>query len=172
MNEILQLIGGTLGVIAFFWKLWDSFHSYIYLDLEVSQIQELAGFLTAKTTIENKGLWPKSLEYAFLLISKEEENPQAIAKQLIEIERKKRKLSDKLTFEQVKPEKPIYTESGNALIPLPFFYSEQTSIGDEKLTCRSSIDISKFEKGIPYSVRFTIFGRGRVRSTQDLFILK
>jgi hypothetical protein len=169
MNETLQLVGGVLGVIAFFWKVWDSFNSYIYLHLELSQDKD--GFLTAKTTIENKGLWSKSLDYAFLLIGREEENPQIIAKELIELERKNRKLSDELPFEQIKPRKPIYTESGRALIPLPFFYSEQSNIGDEKLTCRSSIDTSKFEKGVPYSVRFTIFGRGRVRSTQDLFIL-
>jgi hypothetical protein len=169
MNETLQLVGGVLGIIAFLWKVWDSFNSYIYLDLQVSQ--DTDGFVTAKTTIENKGLWSKPLDYAFLLIGKEEENPQTIAKELLEIERKKRKLSDELPFEQIKPRNPIYTEAGRALIPLSFFYSEQSSIGDEKLTCRTSIDTSKFEKGIPYSVRFTIFGRGRVRSTQDLFIL-
>ena len=170
MNEILQLIGGVLGVIAFFWKVWDSFNSYIYLDLEVSQ--DITGFLTAKTTVENKGLWPKPLEYAFLLIGKETEKTQTVAKEIAEIERKKVKTSDKLTLEQIKPSKPIYTDSGSALIPLPFFFSEQTRIGDEKLTCKSSIDKSRFEKGIPYFVQFVIFGRGRIRSTQDLFILK
>jgi hypothetical protein len=170
MSEALQLIGGVLGVLAFFWKVWDSFNSYIHLDLEVSQ--DMTGLLTAKTTIENKGLWPKPLDYAFLLISKEEESPQKVVKEIINTEIKNLKTSGKLTLEQFKPSKPIYVESGRALIPLPFFYVEQTNIGDEKLTCRTSIDTSKFEKGIPYSVRFNILGRGRIRSTQDLFILK
>lgn len=170
--DIVGLIGGFLGIIAFVWRIIDELQSYLHLALHV-EANDQKGIVTALTTVENRGSRRKNLDYALLLIGPEAESPLKTGREIamfigsnIEIS------STNDLVEHLRFNEPIYTDTGRAVIPLPFFYSEQVRIADETLTYKTLIDPSKMKKGESYAVRFFIEDEKRLhRSTQDLFVL-
>ena len=52
--DVLAACGGTLGVIAFLWRVWDEFGSYLYLGLEVKT--DVPGYAVVVARVENSGL--------------------------------------------------------------------------------------------------------------------
>ena len=162
-----KLIGGILGIIAFLWKIWDVVSSYLHISVQVSKTENMA---SVKTQVQNKSLRGKSLTKALLLIGPENEDPLETANYI------SKEIGQGIDFEYtndiefLQARVPIYSDNKRALVPLPFFYSEQVRVADESLTYRASLDLSKLEKNLHYSVRFFIFGKNRLhRSTQDLF---
>lgn len=170
--DIVGLIGGLLGIIAFLWRVTDQFQSYLHLALHV-KYDKGSGIVTALATVENKGTRRKNLDYALLLIGPELESPIKTAQEIAVVEGIDVQISSTNdVVEYLRRDKPIYTDTGRALIPLPFFYSEQVRIADETLTYKTLIDQAKMKKGEPYAVRFFIAEKRRLhRSTQDLFVL-
>lgn len=170
MFEALKIIGASLGVIAFAWKVWDSFASYLHIYLEKPQLERNSVTISAR--IENRSLFDKKVTYAILLIGPEHEDTVTTARMIASRLGHQAQIHYTNDIESLITDKPVYEDQGRALIPLPFFYLEQIAIGDEDLSYRTYLPISKFEPDIPYSVRFFIFGRRRLhRSTQDGFII-
>lgn len=169
--EWLGIIGGLLGILAFLWKVWDSATSYLHISVEVLKADAV---ISVKTVVENKGLVPKSLDYAAILIGPENENPVETAKSIAKHIGGDIILKHTNDIEKLRVTAPIYCDGERALIPLPFFYSEQVRIADEMLTYSSPISLDKLQcnGSMPYSVRFFIFGRNRLhRSSQDLMLV-
>jgi hypothetical protein len=169
--EAAKVLGAVAGATAFGWKVYDEFGNYIHISLKVEQSQ---GTLSALATVENKGNRPKRIAYSFLLIGPYGESPVETG----------RKIADGISFESgfvikytnhlrnLAVGEPRYAADGRAIVPLPFFYSEQTNIADEELSYRAIFDRAHFTLGSAYSVRFYIFGKWRLhRSTHDGFVL-
>jgi hypothetical protein len=170
MEEAIKLIGGILGIVAFSWKIIDEFGSYLRIAVKAEKDNQ--GILTALATVENKGIRRKKITYALVLVGPESENPVKTAAMLATEASSGAQINYTNDIEHLKTDKPVFADEGRAIIPLPFFYSEQVAIGDEQLTYRCFIDTKNMQKGKPYSIRFFVFGKGRLhRSTQDMFVL-
>lgn len=170
MLQTLQTIGAILGIVAFFWKVWDLFQSYLVIKLTVAKDER--GNFTAQMSVENRSLQSKAVDNALLLICPEDTSPiDAYNEILAELGKNGRIRSTRGIAVNVM-EKRFYTKSGNALIPLPFFYSDQGKLGDECRTYRVPIDVDKLTAGARYSVYFLLWATGRLhRVTHDLFVV-
>ena len=89
MNDTLAIFGaiaGAFGAVtgtaALVWRIVDEFGSFLRISLQVEPPK--AGWATALTTIENKGIRPKKITYAILLVGPESESPLETAKFLAE----------------------------------------------------------------------------------------
>jgi hypothetical protein len=168
--ETAKVIGAIAGVIALGWKVYDEFGNYIHISIEVEQSE---GAVSALSTVENKGNRPKKINYAFLLIGPHDESPIETGRKLCERLSLASGLPIKYTnhLRHLIANEPTYADGGRALIPLPFFYSENVDIADERLNYRVVLDASQFKAGAAYSVRFYIFNDKRLhRSTHDAFV--
>lgn len=168
MLEALKIVGALLGIFAFGWKVWDIFSSYLYISLSVNVTDNEC--ISALTTVENKSPLAKRIDNAVLLIGPESESP--IETFNLIFKHSKFDFTVKSTNDIVanRLDGPTYGPDGRVLIPLPFYYSENVAIGDERLSYRSPIDVGAIEAGKPYSVRFFVSTQGRLhRSTHDCF---
>ena len=128
------------------------------------------GWASVLTTVENKGSRPKSITYSLLLVGPEEEDPVETANKIASEAGLGICLKYTNDLAHIKIARSLYGHE-RALIPIPFYYRENISIGDEVLTYRASIDARKLARNVPYSVRFYLFESGRLhRSTHDSFI--
>jgi hypothetical protein len=172
LAEWLKVLGGIAGLIALVWRFVDEFGAYLRISVEVSGVAE--GRTTVLVTIDNKGNRPKEISYACLLLGPESERPIETANILVPgTQYKEKQHKEKLTvtneIQFLRAESPVYID-GRALIPLPFFYSENVDIADETLTYRSPIDAERLAPNSFYAARFYVFAENRLhRSTQDCF---
>lgn len=165
----IKLIGGLAGLIALGWKVFEEMKTYLRIKVEAKKDGDNYSVLTE---IENANkISSKVIENAFLLISPERgdliQAGQRIASEL----KINHVINSTNDFEYLTTDSSIYVDNKFAFIPLNFYYSENVDIADEKLTYRSYIDKTRFDKG-QYSVRFYIYGEKRLhRSTQDLIVI-
>jgi hypothetical protein len=170
--EIVKILGGVAGIVALVWRFIDEFGTWIRISVKVSGLSD--GWISALTMADNKGNRPKPIEFACLLVGPEDENPVETATTLATTLDLKVLINHTNDIEMLKNAScvPFYS-NGRALLPLPFYYSENIDIADETLTYRAPIDTSKLNPGVAYSVRFFIFLKGRLhRSTHDSFFNK
>ena len=167
-TTVYSMIGATLGIAAFLWKLRDLFKSYLHIDLSVEE--DNYGHLSAKTVVQNKHLKIKNIDNAVLLIGPENEEPETTYNQLVKNLREDAKVCSSRGIAVNKYEETLYGEEGRMLIPLPFYYRERGLLEDEEVSCRVQIDTSRLNENSKYSVRFYLWGTGRVhRVTHDSF---
>lgn len=161
IGALVGTIPGTLAVILI---LRDRRKSYLHFALRVDLNEN--GFLSAMTEVENKNITNKPLSNALLLVGPEHESPIETMNQLNFV------INYTNDIVKFKIHNAITGPQGRALIPLPFFYSENVRIADEKVSYRAPIDTRYILRGIPYSVRFFISTPERPhRSTHDSFVL-
>ena len=165
VTTIIAIIGGTLGIISFIWKVIEARLQYLYINLDLSVVE---GFVLAATIVENKGSQGKKIENAIMLVGPEHECPVETANLLLpdsDIE-----CTNDLEF--VKIDKAKYDDAGRAVIPVTFYFNENVNIADERIGYEVPIDTDKVASGVPYAVRFFIFGEKKLhRSTQKTFII-
>lgn len=157
-------IAAIPGTAALFWRVLDLYRSYLHITLRIDLKDDR--FLTAKTTVENKSISKKQLSNALLLVGPEHEDPIETMSQL--------NLAVDYTNDIVKFKicNAITGQKGRSLIPIPFFYSENIQISDEKPSYCVPINTRDIPRGVPYSVRFFISAPERLhRSTHDSFVL-
>lgn len=171
MNEIgewIKLLGGLAGLAALAWRLLDEFGSYVRIAVKAEASKD--GWVTVLTTVDNKGNRAKDLSYAFLLLGPENESPVESANVIAKKVKYDGILRYTNDFYVLGLDSEVYAD-GRAFIPLTFFYSENIRVGDETLTYRVPIDVRQLNAGVPYSVRFFVFPKGRLhRSTHDCFV--
>jgi hypothetical protein len=167
--DIIQSVGVFFGVVAFLWKVADVFRSYIHIGL----ILENGGAskLLAKVTVENKGVTSKKIENALLLIGPNAESPITTFNTTRSVLGPYSAVNSTNEISVQKFSADIYDGNGRAVIPLPFFYSENIGIADENPACTAPIDLSYFPKPGVYAVRLFVTGQGRLhRTTHDAFV--
>ena len=161
LGAILGSVGAILGSIAFAWRVFDEFGSFLRISLKVEAPKD--GWTTALTTIDNKGRLKKKISYAILLIGPESESPMQTAQMLARQEGYSGLLENTNDLEGFIVTNPVTSED-RMLIPLLFYYSENVRIADETLTYRVPINIEAFAPASPYAVRFYVFpARGERR---------
>jgi hypothetical protein len=173
MEDILKSAGAILGVIAFLWKVWDEYASFLRISLQSGASK--GRFASVTSCVSNPGLRAKKIYFAFLLVSPEAESPLQTANAILAATGATEQLNctnDLLKLKDILANTgPIIAKYHGALIPLPFFYSEQLRIGDETLSYSTPIDTKFLKKGVPYSVRLFVFPLRRLhRSTQALLV--
>ena len=125
-----------------------------------------------RVSIENRTPLPKRVDNALLLVGPETECPIKTANDISSHLGISTRISGTDSIEGFCFDDPVYTGGGQAIIPLPFFYDEQDTIGDENLSYRCTIESVQFETNVPYAIRFFIFGENRLcRSTHESFII-
>jgi len=185
-SRILQFSGLLITTLGFLYTIYEfkiASYQYFdekkrslenYLDLELNVTQNLS-YYSVKTRVLNKSGVDKRIYYAFLLLTKQDENIITKINSLLNT-------SFFYTNDFVNLNKllghNIIKSTDTAIIPLPFYYSENISIGNESPQYTFTFDnnIWKLKKGI-YSVRFFIFpGLDEVhqlhRSTVDSLVVE
>src|ERR1035441_9311903 len=71
--DVLAVVGGSLGILTFLWRVWDEFGSYLSLGIEIRT--EVPGYAVAVVKVENSGLRKKRVSAAFLLVGPFNEKP-------------------------------------------------------------------------------------------------
>jgi hypothetical protein len=137
--ELIKIVGGLAGVIALVWRVFDEFGSYLRISVKVEGPKN--GWVTALTTVENGGNRAKDLTYAFLLLGPESEDPVKTATFIAQAAGYSGPLKFTNDLEAVRLPSPTYVD-GRAMIPLPFYFSENVAIVDETLTYRVPIVVS------------------------------
>lgn len=170
---MLAFLGAFLGAItapiALVLRIRDEFGAFLRIGLEVEAPSH--GWTTALTTIENKGYRHKHLSYAILLVGPESENPIETARLLASKAGHSKPINCTNDFEFFVVPKPVFA-GDRAIIPLPFYFSENIWISDETITYRAPINVENFAPAIPYAVRFYVFAADRLhRSIQDAFFI-
>lgn len=152
--EVLAVGGGILGIITFLWRVWDEFGSYLFLGMEIRT--DVPGYAVVVAKLENSGRRNKNLSAAYLLVGPYAENPVwtynkiATSAGLAEA----RYTND---IVRSKASSTLVIDEGiRQLIPLPFFTSENVSVGDEKLACSVPIKLEAAHYTGPYSVRLLV----------------
>jgi hypothetical protein len=75
--EVIKTLGGIAGIVALVWRGWDEFGSHLRISIKVDGPQN--GWVTALTTVDNKGNRAKDISYAFLLIGPESEHLRSLS---------------------------------------------------------------------------------------------
>lgn len=165
LATIITIIGSTLGIIVFIRKAIVPRLQYLYINLELSVVE---GFVLAATIVENKGSQGKKIENAIILVGPEHECLVKTANLLLpdsDI-----KYTNDLEFVEIDEAK--YDDAGRAVIPVTFYFNENVNIADERIGYDVPINTDKVANGVPYAVRFFIFGEKKLhRSTQKTFII-
>lgn len=172
--DVLSAVGGILGGISFFWRIWDEFGSYLILDLEIKT--DVPGYAVAVATVENTRQRTKALNAAFLLIGPFDEDPVTTYN---EIAASADLVAARFTNDILSADvsrQIVIDEGRRQLIPLTFFTSENVSIGDERLHCCVPIKLAAAHYSGPHSVRLLISGDSRWfrrlhRSVHDVILV-
>jgi hypothetical protein len=182
-DELLKTVGSLAGIIAFVWRVFDEFGSYLRISLDISEPKD--DWVTVLCTVDNKGTRLKDLEWALLLIGPESESPVLTANTLLSASGSSKRieyLSELLSIKNDCPSDGLFCNC-RRLLPLSFFYSENIAIADETLTYRSPLNINDLPSNVAFSVRLIVFptqtsflsrmtGRRRLhRSTHSCFIM-
>lgn len=177
MLELLKISGSILGILAFLWKVSDSFSSYLHISIDIKEVNPERALIKLqvdnRTFIQFIPCIEKKIDNALLLIGPESENPLETFNQISKERNLNKCVKSTNEISEYCPDSAIYSKNGRAIIPLPYFYSENIRIADENPTYTAAIELQYFEKNKTYSVRFFISTKSRLhRSTQDCFFVR
>jgi hypothetical protein len=165
----VAILGAVTGTIALGWRVIDEFGSFLRIGLKVEEPKD--SWTTILTTVDNKGIRPKKISYAVILIGPEAENPIESARILAKKVGHEKTINYTNDLEEFVITSTVI-EGDRLIIPVPFYYLESVDIADETITYRVPLNIDALTKGVPLAVRFFVFASGRLhRSTQDSFIV-
>jgi len=124
-----------------------------------------------KTTVENKSLTAKRIDYAILLVGPESEPPVDTFNKMA-LGLKKDKIGELDDLQDRKVETCVVDSEGRALVPLGFYYIENIDIADERVSYTYPLKVTSLRRGVPYAVRFFVFGESQLhRSTQAVVLI-
>ena len=167
--EFFKILGASLGILAFVWKIYDVLSSYLYIGIDVGEKSD--NYQIIKTKVENRAMKTKEIDNAVLLVGPEDEDPRQTYNKLMGFERSDDQVKSTNAIAENKLEEQVEDNKGRIVMPLPFYYDENVQIGDEVVNYCVPIDTKNMQDGTPYSARFFIWAAGRYhRSTQVCFI--
>jgi hypothetical protein len=164
MSNIFVLIGSILGFVSFAWRVVELITSHVAIDISVDPISGVNDrkHTTALVTIDNTGGTTRRIHYAAILIAPPKERVQVAIKKFVD---QLGQGSPARYFDPgrspllyFRPDESQITEDGtHLLIPIPFFYQEQFTIGNEKISARLPIDTDSLAGDRFYNVYLMIF---------------
>jgi hypothetical protein len=167
--DIAKTLGGIAGIAALGWRFVEESTGYLHIALKIDGPAEESNRVTALTTIENKRTRKMKMSNTLLLVSPEAMSPIEASRIVARTSGYSGQLDYTNDIEKLRLDNPVYVD-GCAVIPLHFYFSENVRVGNEMLTYRAPVDVSRLLLDTEYSVRFYIFGERRLhRSVQDGF---
>jgi hypothetical protein len=140
------MLGAAAGIAAFLWTVaWQSNRAITH-GVELGFAVRLENsHVIADMTVENKEDTRKKLDYAALVFTPSEEPFVSAARELASC-------AHASNFDASTPAMALITlprpdgklQCGNDLIePVPFLYAEQQDIGNERIGCQMSVEVSE-----------------------------
>jgi hypothetical protein len=146
-------------VIALAIQLRDRLSSYLKLTVSIER-RDPGTVVT--TCVENSSPRPRRMTKIFLLLGPEEENPVESFNALMTANGQDRRACCAIDFEDCNlPTRFTDREHQRLLVPLDYYIEENPEVGDESLSCQTSILDSELGPGRSYGVRFYVFGHKR-----------
>lgn len=166
---LVKIIGGLSGIVALTWKLLELSNAYLKIKVETKYQQ---GAYLVQTMVNNHSrFFAKEISNSFVIISPDNMDIITAGKSISNHLSNHTNLNSTNLFTIFRPVNPVYLNNQIAIIPLPFYYSENIRIGDEKLNFSVQVEQTKLAAGT-YYVRFFVFHEKRYhRSTQDILII-
>ncbi len=174
LGQILTIIGAAAGIAAFLWTAGWQWNRALTSSVQIGLILNThdPAHVVADMTVENKGDTRKRIDYAALVFTPHDQPFASATQELTSCKQGPAAFSGNDPIMAVlslpRPENTLSC-NGSLNEPHPFLYKEQQDIGDEKVGCQASVDISKLEPDKQYDVRFIVFQASGFRSTQALF---
>jgi hypothetical protein len=179
MRDFGIIAGFLFGFVALGWRIFDVAKSYLTSEIEAS-VFNLG--VNIKVTVENKGFRSKAIKKVFILISTSNNISSKTIESLVNTKGFELSISSINDLNQIEVdhfEEGCFDSVGNGTVSLPFFYKENVSIADEKLTYSIFIQKNNFpSEGVPYFVRLFVFPKNgwfssRLhRTNQTLFVIE
>jgi hypothetical protein len=138
-------------------------NAYLVLALNLEAIKD--NHLVIHTSLDNRSELRKQIGAVQLIICPYDERPEDAANRLWpELPEPLTDMRDIASVE-LKGHLPADPKTGDPLpgdgrvwLPLRYYTEENHWVADEILTCDAVIDVSKFKRGVPYSVRLVLVG--------------
>jgi hypothetical protein len=174
LKDGVTLVGAGLGVVAFFWRVWDVAVAHVHLIATAST--DAGGRFSVSMTVDNKsGAW-RRLHYAVLLITPRDVAFEAWAASLPGNPKRSGSSSYRDAMYAIGRRAlrdTVIIPAGGALLPLDFFYAQHLHLGLECLHWREEIPPAALAPNERYVVRCVVFtsllGGLRWRLTTDSF---
>jgi len=166
-RDVVTMLGVVLALIQY----WRTTRKHLHIGLSVDEGIE-DGWFRISTEVQNRGEVARRVDYAMVLIGPEREDPLKTAEILLG--REFECTNDFAEIEEMEAvqDASILQQEDRALIPLPFYFSENIDVGDEDLTYDVPVCANEFKHNTPYSARFFIFSKDHYhRSTQRMFVV-
>jgi hypothetical protein len=167
MKDTLQSIGAILAFVTFAWRIAEGLMSHVKLDIEIQEVVIPSNNrhpITAVLKIQNDGKASKLIHYAAMIIVPSGVSLREAADRILGGTNKgtvQRFQRDPIELLSSARSLTRMTSSDNAitLVPLPFFFSEQMTIGNEVVKQRVELDTSSLDPSIDYTVFFVAYQR-------------
>ena len=146
-------------------------NAYLVLALKLEPVKD--DHLIVHTSLDNRSELRKQIDAVQLIVCPYDEKPEDAATKLRpELTGRLRDMRD-IASVDLKGPLPADPKTGDPLLgdgrvwlPLLYYTKENHWVADEILTCDAVINVSKFKRGVPYSVRLVLVGpKWRVRTT-------
>jgi hypothetical protein len=158
--RLLGLIGGIAGGITLVWRLFDAFKAFLHISIAVEQME--GPRIKVRTVVENSNSISRKIDAAFLLVSPQYESANKTVVDLLsaikpDLQFKSANDMVRIITLLIKERKLtlLTSNSGQMIIPLPFYYAENYDVADENLSFEYIINTSTFPNGV-YEIRFYI----------------
>jgi hypothetical protein len=158
--KLLSLAGGLAGAITLIWRLLDVYKAFLHIGITIDKMD--GPRIKVRTTIENSNSIARKIDAAFLLVGPQNESADKTVTALLSTSTHARQFSSAndmvravTSLIEERELSLLKSNSGQMIIPLPFYYAENYDVADENLSFEYIIDISTFPNGI-YEVRFYI----------------
>lgn len=162
----------SAGILAFILYIYEASIGNLRIDIDVKEERDS---ILLETSVINENTFGKEIDYAIVFIAKYGFNNCELNRLInLNIEESKGNIENcSLSGLKMITNQALYKDS-IALIPIPFYYNEQTNIGNENISYTVKVDKENLVKGT-YTARFYIFYKNWVewnRVTQDIFFLE
>lgn len=181
LKDILTILGGVLGAIAFVWRLWDAVASHLELELQIAQCGPRGREVQAALVkIGNSSPARKHISYAALFIGSIDSSLTSLAADIAALPEIASSAGTSFgpmrRIYLARPLKAIFSPDGRiGIIPLPFFFVDQSHLGNEQLQQRIILDETKLRADQNYGAYLVVMaehslGVLRWRATQDALL--
>ena len=145
-------------------------NAYLVLTLDLEEVKN--DHLVIHTSLDNRSQMRKEIDAVQLIVCPYDEKPQDAANTLWpELPERLKDMRDiaSVDLKGPLPADPVTDDpvpgDGRVWLPLHYYTKENHWVADEILTCDAVINVSKFKRGVPYSVRLVLVGpKWRVRT--------
>jgi hypothetical protein len=156
METLAAYCALVISLVALGWQMRDRRSSYLRLKLTVEMQPEVA---IVTTCVENASPRVRTMSKIFLLVGPESEHPVDTFNAVTSASNSGKTACCAIDFEYFDlPRRVSDRTLQRLLIPLDYYIEENPEVGDEALSCQTSVTMSELQPGVSYSVRFYVFG--------------